>query len=739
MKKQKLTSLEVRMLEEVARHKGPNLDAEKLARVLGLESEKVKRKLEISIGRLVSKGLITVKRGGIIRLAPAQTQPGETPSDLSKEPADTIEGAHEIREIRAKTPKSFEGNVSINRYGTGFLTIIGRETDVRIPQRWLGLALNGDRVEVTLHGHRGSEEGRVERILERSGRMYTGTISQVGRDSASIRSDERSAHVDFWVPFSGIKKAQEGDRVIFKLAEWENRRGLPKAEIVDVLGKAGTNDADVLSILAENQFLSTFPAEVEHAGEQAAVPVEKEDLSTRLDLRDKTVFTIDPVDAKDFDDALHIERLGNGHFSVGVHIADVTHYVKPDTLLDKEGRNRATSVYLVDRVIPMLPEALSNGICSLNPHVDRLAFSCIMEVDDKGTVFDYRIDETVIHSKFRFSYESAQDVLDGADHEIKADLLLLNSIAKELTAQRMLAGAIDFDSPEPRFVLNERKEPVEIIIKERKDSNRLIEEWMLMANKMVSIHIENLRKQPGKKVKHGYPFLYRVHAEPNDEKLRAVDEFLKPLGLRITGTGKKITSIDLQQVLLKIKGTPYENIVNQLVLRSMAKAEYTPVNIGHFGLHFDFYTHFTSPIRRYPDVLVHRMLKSYASGKAIYTEDQLAELGRHTSQKERDAQIAERDSIKLKQVEYLSKRPGYLYDGVISGITENGIYVEMRPTFIEGMIRLADLQDDFYVYDRERHTLFGKRRGKKYILGQTIRVKVVRTDISQRTIDILPV
>jgi ribonuclease R len=733
MSKEKLTSLDLRILEIIAAHKGPNLDAGKLARMLDFVEEKQLKKLEKALIKLVAREKLTVKRGGVIQLAAAKTEHRAVEEEPAGEAA-TVE----LPESRIKKTLPLIGRISINRYGTGFVTIEGRDQDIRVPQRWLDTAMNGDEVEISLEGPRGKQEGRVKKIVSRSGNYYTGVVDHVGRDTASIRSDERSSHVDFWVPFAGLNGASEGDRVVVKLEKWESRRSMPQAIIVQVLGKAGTSDAEVLSILAENQFISTFPPEVDQEAVKVAIPLEKDDLSGRLDLRDKPVFTIDPVDAKDFDDALHLERLENGRYLLGVHIADVTHYVRPYTALDVEARLRATSVYLVDRVIPMLPEALSNGICSLNPHVDRLAFSCIMEIDGEGNVHGYTIAETIIHSKFRFTYESAQEVLEGAEHPLKDDLLTINGIAKKLAEARMRAGAIDFDSPEPRFILNEQKEPVEIIIKERKDSNRLIEECMLLANRQVSIHIENLRNGPGKKPKHGFPFIYRIHDKPDQEKIRNLAEFLKPLGIKINESGKRTDAKDLQAMLAQVKGTPYENIVNTLTLRSMAKAEYGPVNIGHFGLHFEFYTHFTSPIRRYPDVLVHRLLKAYAKGEQIYTEADLADLGKHCSKKERDAQTAERDSIKLKQVEYLAKRIGYFYDGVVSGVTENGLYVEMRPTFIEGMIRMQDLTDDFYVYDRNRHLLQGKRRGKKYILGQIIRVKIARADLGQRLIDLLP-
>lgn len=721
------------------KEKKQSFNVESLAEFLGITKEKSLKKLKKTIKKLTSKNLIKVKHQQIVLLDKAphrqtsQAAEGK-PSSKTADPKRAFQ-----TQKKGDTPTHI-GKLAINRYGVGFVSIDEDKEDIKIPSRWLDVALRGDMVEVQLvHRIKSSrQEGRVVRVVERSNRMMVGVVSFVSKDEVVVTPDDKSAHVDFILQTENV--LEEGTKVVFRLKEWQDSGRLPIGEWVETLGSDNTNDAKVLGILAENQFVASFSADIEAEAEQAAQSVTPEILRTRLDLRSENVFTIDPFDAKDFDDGLSIQKLENGNLRLGVHIADVTFYVKPDTKLDAEALSRANSVYLVDRVIPMLPEVLSNGVCSLVPHEDRLAYSCFMELTPRGKLIDYEIVETVIHSKQRFTYEQAQEVIEGkAEHPLSDELLILNKLAKILAKSRFAKGSIAFESPEPRFILDEEGQPIDVIVKERFDAHKLVEECMLMANKTVALHIDKLREHIAdkKKAQTQIPFVYRVHDKPDKERLLDVEAVLSPLGIELAPGDKAIQSKDLNKALEKVKGTDYENIVNALVLRAMAKAEYQPANIGHFGLCFDHYAHFTSPIRRYPDVLVHRLLKAYASNERPYAYDRLKQMGEHCSGRERDAQRAERDSVKLKQAEYLSKRVGQEYEGVISGVTEFGVYIELRPIFCEGMVRISDLSDDFYIYDKQRHQLLGKRRGKKYILGQKVTAKVVRVDLEARNIDLL--
>lgn len=717
-KNQRLSTFENIIIDLVKNSPRDYLSKETIKNVLQLHSKKELRRLEKAINSLSSKKRVRKEGEKVIFIK-------------NKSGSKAERGSNNL----------IEGKIQITPRGTGFVIVEGMDEDIKISSRDVGTTLPGDLVKVKITGRNkssGQPKGKVLEVTKRGKDFYVGTLKKTGANTYLVEPDLKSAHIDFFVLPENLNGAEKDDKVTFKLKKWVHHQALPEASILSILGKQGSNDANILSILAENELKAAFPEEVENFAANIPDKISGKEIEKRRDIREETVFTIDPLDAKDFDDALSISLLENGNYYLGVHIADVTHYLQPDTPLDEEAIHRATSIYLVDRVIPMLPERLSNGVCSLRPNEDKLTYSCFMEIDERGKLIDYSIEETVIHSKHRFTYEQAQEVLDGKDHEFKNEVDLVGKLAKMLMEKRFKAGAIDFDTPEPRFVLDENGKPIDVIIKKRLFAHRLIEECMLMANKTVAVHIDRLRNRSNKKKsKTLFPFFYRVHDKPDEKKLANVAEQVRPFGINFE-IGNKVSPRLINKLLSDVKGTAVETIVNGLTLRSMAKAEYSPDNIGHFGLGFAHYAHFTSPIRRYPDVIVHRLLKGYTEGAQAYTYDRLQTNGSHCSERERVAVFAERDSIKLKQVEFLSDKIGETFTGVISGVIERGIFVELKDIHCEGMIRISDLKGDYYNYDQRSHSLVGRSSKKQYRLGDEIQVSVESVNAQKRQIDFVP-
>jgi ribonuclease R len=671
-----------------------------------------------------------------------------------KEDLRALQDDREILRIRGKkyshlhAPEMITGTLEVTTRGLGFLSPGDDQERISIRPENLAGAMHGDLVEVSVlpqstkrRERAAQREGEVLRVIERGTRTTVGTLERARKQFFVVPDDKRLAR-EILIPKGNLHDAAEGDKVVVEVLSWGGHSDNPEGKITRVLGKKGELSAEIQSVVHEFHLPVAFPEDVMAEAEAIPPGIPHSEIDRRTDLRDVLCFTIDPHDAKDFDDAVSLERMPGGNFRLGVHIADVSYYVKEGAALDLEALKRGTSVYFPNGVIPMLPEKLSNDLCSLRPREDRLAFSVLINISPRGSVKGYEIRESVICSKRRFSYEEVQTLIGRAENHDSVEekdepfteaLREMRMLANTLTKKRLQEGSIDFDSAEAKFEFDEKGRPTKILKKVRLESHRLVEEFMLLANRVVASHVGLAKSE-----EHPKPFLYRVHDSPDPERIRELSMFVQKFGFKLNVDGG-VPSKSLQRLLEQVRGTEVENVINEVALRSMAKAIYSERNIGHYGLAFDYYAHFTSPIRRYPDLVVHRMLKQYSSGITRQAREtlrrKLPSIAKQSSEMERRAMEAERAAIKVMQVEYMKRHVGDEFHAVISGVTNFGLFVEITDTLVEGMIHVRDLRDDYYVYDEKQYALTGRRRGKQYRLGDGLKVQVVRVDPEERRID----
>lgn len=621
-----------------------------------------------------------------------------------------------------------EGIVESITSGSAFVIVEGRDQDVFIHWRKLNQALNGDKVQIKLHPGKKKPEGEVLNIIERKKTKFIGVV-EVNPKFAFFIPDDQKINVDFYIPLAKLNGAKEGQKVIAAISDWPKESKNPFGKIVEVLGDASDNDVIMNSILFEYDLPSKFPPQVEREADKISMEVDKKEIAKRRDMRSVPTFTIDPHDAKDFDDALSVQKLENGNYEIGVHIADVSHYITPGSIMDEEAYNRATSIYLVDRVVPMLPEKLSNGVCSLRPNEEKLCFSAVFEMDEHSQVIKQWFGRTVIYSDHRFAYEDAQEIIEGkSEGPFKEEVLLLDGLAKKLRVNRLKKGGITFDRVEVKFNLDPEGKPTGVYFKKSKDANKLIEEFMLLANRRVAHFI-------GDKSKKERTFVYRIHDKPTPEKFEQFATFVNQFGYNVRVKDTKDISKSISNLLTEVEGKKESNMIETLAIRTMAKAEYSTNNIGHYGLSFEYYSHFTSPIRRYPDVMVHRLLQHYLDAGKSADKEEYEEMCIHCSKQEKTAAEAERDSIKYKQVEFMSDHIGEEFEAIVSGVTDWGIYAEIIENMCEGMISIKTIEDDDYQFDQENYCIVGRLTGNKIQLGDKILIKIKTANLVKKQLD----
>ncbi len=634
---------------------------------------------------------------------------------------------------------NIEGIINISSKAVGYVKNIETGEDIVIETADLNCALNGDRVRVQILAKIPNEaiKGEVVHIISRARDQFVGTVNNKDNNT-KVLPDNRRIHVSFILSAEDAAKVKENDKVLVKMLEWKNEKEIPRAQLLKIFGQKGIHEVEIQSIIYEKGFQSDFPADVEAEAKKLKsewLKIPDSEIAKRRDVRDRDIFTIDPFDAKDFDDALHIVDLPNGNYEIGVHIADVSHFVTPGTKLDEEAHKRAFSVYLVDRTIPMLPEILSNELCSLNPNEEKLAFSAIFEMDKDANIVSRWFGKTVMKSVKRFNYEEAQAVMDANSGPYVAELLKMNALAKIMQAKNKTAGAISFDSQEIKFELDKNGHPIRIIKKQPLDTHKLVEEFMLLANREVAKFIYDQNEKVGG---NDIGLMYRIHDVPNPEKISQLATFLKALGYTLpVNKDGSITARDLNELFDKVNGKAEEGLVKSASVKTMSKAIYSTENLGHFGLAFEYYTHFTSPIRRYPDLLVHRILQKFLTGEKLQKDElyHFKESADRSSQQEVSAADAERDSIKYKQAEYMMDHIGQIYDGVISGVSAWGIYVMVNDTLSEGMVHISKLGNDFFQLDENNYAIVGEKTKARFSLGDTVKIKVEKIDLDKKNID----